>query len=217
MYCSNCGSAATGNFCSQCGSKIAAVATQIAGIPSVVAADWRFESSYDALVAKPWVKDRIAQKAAKARPGISGETVLDAFDKLTGNPIPSKTLAGVLQPLYGRMGISTGKTQDRVVRHPIGAAIVAGLCALAGNGHAVLAVQQCDNGCEVTAKLPSDMFALEGTLIVLFRTSDVGTHIEAATKIAGQWFDWGKSMRCLKRLFDAIEAELKDQQLAMSA
>ena len=79
------------------------------------------------------------------------------------------------------------------------------------------AAHQFDDGCEVTAKLPSDAFALEGSLIVAFRRITSGTHIEAATKIPGQWFDWGKSTRCLARLLQEIGTNLIDEPQALCA
>ncbi len=45
------------------------------------------------------------------------------------------------------------------------------------------------------------MFALEGDLLVSVRRTASGAEVDAATKIGGQLFDWGKSNRSLDRLF----------------
>lgn len=213
MFCSNCGSAESGKFCSQCGTKITA------SPPPVAPDNWVVEINYETLIAHPIVKVRIARQAALAKPGFTGEMVLDAFDKVTHNPVPSKALAGFLQPLYARMGIATGKTQDRVLRHPVGSVIVATLCSMARNGQAVKSVEQHTDGCQITAILPSDVFALEGNLIVSIHRFDVGTHLETATNIPGQWMDWGKSTRRLRRLITEVETELNegDEPRALSA
>ncbi len=56
------------------------------------------------------------------------------------------------------------------------------------------------------AKLPSDLWALEGQVVVTVERAGPGTRVEAATKIPGQLYDWGKSTRCLAKLFADLHA-----------
>jgi hypothetical protein len=65
-------------------------------------------------------------------------------------------------------------------------------------------VHQLSDGCIIKAALPSDVFALEGELIIGVSRQPGGTRIEARTEIAGQMFDWGKSGRCLEELFGEL-------------
>ena len=78
------------------------------------------------------------------------------------------------------------------------------LCAHARHGRALRDVQQLADGCILTAALPSDLFALEGDLIVAISRTEGGTSVEARTEIPGQMFDWGKSTRCLDQLLGEI-------------
>jgi len=54
------------------------------------------------------------------------------------------------------------------------------------------------------AALPSDVFALEGHLIVAASRQLQATRVEAHTDIPGQMFDWGKSVRCLEALLEEL-------------
>jgi len=62
-------------------------------------------------------------------------------------------------------------------------------------------VAQEPDGCTFNASLPSDVFSLEGDLAVSVRRSGAHTEVGGVTRINGQFFDWGKSNRCLDQLF----------------
>ena len=63
------------------------------------------------------------------------------------------------------------------------------------------------DGCVFEAVLPSDPMSLEGDLTVSVRRQGAGTEVAAATKIAGQMFDWGKSRRCLDVFFADLQLD----------
>lgn len=75
------------------------------------------------------------------------------------------------------------------------------LCALVRSGLPLVKVHRGDAGCVFEAKLPSDLWALEGRMVVTVERSGTQTKVEAATNIPGQLFDWGKSTRYLEKLF----------------
>lgn len=77
---------------------------------------------------------------------------------------------------------------------------------LAGqNGQKILDFEQHSDGCVITAEIPSDVWSFAGALVVSVRDSaDGGTSVEAATRIRGQMYDWGKSKRVLNALFSGI-------------
>lgn len=198
MYCSNCGAAATGNFCSQCGASLAA--------PAPVG-DWRQEVRYEALLRFAEVRDLIAAHAAQAKRGISGEQFVELCDKvlspLTG--VPLNVVTTIALPIYEHLGIRTGKKRAEFLKRPPGEVIVAALCSLGRMGQKVKAVQQATDCCGLHAELPSDLRSMTGgELRITLRRQEHGTVVEAATHIPGQLYDWGKSNQALTQLFDDL-------------
>ena len=218
MYCSECGVKGTGKFCTACGNRLAATdvgrAQQQVDAefdPTVVLAiDWSDLIDYEQLIAIPAVRDQIAHAAAQAKKRLTGEEILDlygkAMDKLTGVPLPMSALAGFAQTAYAKMGVKTGKSRSAAFAVPPGEMLVRLLCSLAKEGRGVRNVQQLSDGCIVKAALPSDLFALEGDLIVAVVRQGRATRVEAHTDIPGQMFDWGKSTRCLETLLGELGA-----------
>src|SRR5205085_9971905 len=123
-------------------------------------------------------------------------------------PIPGLSLskvASIAVPIYARMGIQTGKNRTDLIRRPSGKTLIAGICSLARYGRALKNVHQGEDGCVLEATLPSDVWSFEGQLMISVRRDREGSQVEAATKIPGQIFDWGKSKQCLNQLFDDLE------------
>lgn len=170
--------------------------------------DWQNECRYEALMQYPQVRDLIARNAARAPSGLTGEKFLDLCDEAF-SPIPGvslKSVAGMAAGLYAQWGIETCKSRRDVLPTPIGRTIVSTLCSLARHGRSVKEVQQANDGCIVTAILPSDIWSFEGQVAITLTRVPHGTRAEAATKIPGQLYDWGKSNKCLTQLFDEIES-----------
>jgi hypothetical protein len=115
-------------------------------------------------------------------------------------------LAGFAQSAYAKMGVKTGKSRSAAFAVPPGEMLVRVLCDHAKNGRTLRDVQQLSDGCIVKAALPSDLFALEGDLIVAVVRQGRATRVEAQTDIPGQMFDWGKSTRCLEGLLGELGA-----------
>lgn len=223
MYCSECGTKGTGKFCTGCGNRLAASdgpsgsagggAEQRGDAADfdatiVLSIDWSDLIDYEQLIAIPAVRDRIARAAAQSKKRLTGEEILDlygkAMDKLTGVPLPMSALAGFAQSAYAKMGVKTGKSRSATFAVPPGEMLLRLLCSLAKEGRAVRDVQQLSDGCIVKAALPSDLFALEGDLIVAVVRQGRATRVEAHTDIPGQMFDWGKSTRCLEGLLGEL-------------
>jgi hypothetical protein len=154
----------------------------------------------------PEVRERIARGAAAAPKGATGEQYLELFDKAFSPKVPLKAVVEVVAPLYARWGIGTGKSRSVILPLPPGRVLVAALCWLAGSGRALRQIRQADDGCVLEARLPSDLFSLEGELVISIRRVAEGTQVEAATRIPGQLVDWGKSTRSLTGLFEALKA-----------
>jgi hypothetical protein len=199
MFCSECGAKAGGNFCSACGAKLAGPEL----IETVQPIDWSNTIEYETLLKIPEVRQRIGQAAAQSKRRMTGEQFLDLCDKLTGKAaiIPMASIAHFAQSLHTKLGIKTSKSDSRFIARPAGEVLVALLCSLARHGREVRNAQQTADGCVVTAALPSDLFALEGDLIIAVARRPGGAQVDAHTDIKGQMFDWGKSRRCLEELF----------------
>lgn len=206
MFCSECGATAAGKFCSTCGHSLSSRSTETLALP----ADWSDVIDYETLLAIPTVRDRIAQAASQSKKSMTGEEFLEmygkALGKLAGLPIslPMTSIAHFAQSTYAKWGIKTGKSRSQFIAQPTGTVLVTILCSLARNGRALRGVHQLTDGCILVAALPSDLFALEGDLIITVGRCSNGTQIEAKTDIKGQLFDWGKSTRCLDALFAEV-------------
>jgi hypothetical protein len=138
---------------------------------------------------------------------LTGEQFLMLADKLVPLGVPLEGLVAVVQPLYIRLGIKTGKARSRQVAAPVGQVIVRALCSLARHGQKLHGVTQAADGCLLEAALPSDLFSLEGKLLVSVRRSGSQAEVCGATHIGGQLYDWGKSNRCLDKLFTDLACE----------
>ena len=212
MFCSQCGVKASGRFCHSCGSHLhfADTVPATTDTASVVnkSANWEEDPLYENIIRIESVRAVIAQHAANAPKGISAEAFLAVYDKVLQSPIPLERLAAVVQPLYASLGIRTGKDRTELLRIPVGRAIARTLCSLAKHGQTLQNVEQHENGCLVHADLPSSVCALKGALTVSLHRCESGTQVAATTSIPGQWYDWGKSNRCLEQLFNDLRTEL---------
>ncbi|MFO0947105.1 MAG: zinc ribbon domain-containing protein [Planctomycetota bacterium] len=202
MFCSNCGKPGKGNFCAHCGHRFAE------GTPEPEAPiDWENEVRYETLLRVPEVRSAIDRHGAMAKKGFTGEQFLAVFDKVSPIGVPLETVAAIAQPLYRKLGIATGKDRTETFSIPVGRVIVRVLCSLARNGQKLRGVQQGTDGCVLEAVLPSDLFSFEGELLVSVHRKGAGTEVRAVTKIPGQYFDWGKSKRCLERLVQELHVD----------
>lgn len=201
MFCSECGKSVQGKFCSLCGARLAATELATDVVPTGIDPEWDREVQYETILKYPGVRDAIKRHAQQAPKRLTGEQFLKLADKLVPLGVPLEGLVSVVQPLYARLGIKTGKKRVRQVAAPVGQVIVRALCSLARQGQRLRGVTQALDGCLLEASLPSDLFSLEGDLLVSVRRSGSQAEVCGATHIGGQLYDWGKSNRCLDKLF----------------
>jgi hypothetical protein len=200
MFCSECGKPAGGKFCANCG-------TPLASAPAEVVPQWEREVRYDTILKYPGVRDAIERSARQAPTRVTGEQFLAFADKVAPMGVPLEGLVAIAQPLYARLGIKTGKERVCQVAAPVARVIVRALCSLARRGQTLRGVTQAADGCVLEATLPSDMFALEGSILVTVRRCGELAEVCGATQIPGQLYDWGKSQRCLNTLFADLSRE----------
>ncbi len=214
MFCSECGKPARGKFCSHCGTPLDVIAEN-AIVPqhdpnvilAEVAVDWHREVRYEALLADRGVRALVDSHARLAKKRMSGEQFLSIADKLIPQPVSMEGLAAIAQPLWAKLGVKTGKHIAAEIDAPPARVIVRAMCSLARASQPIQQVVQHEDGCTIDAELPSDLFALAGTLSIEILRSAHGTRVTAATNIAGQWMDWGKSRRALEKLFSDLRQE----------
>lgn len=208
MYCSECGQPARGKFCSHCGAPLIPSQPAEALTPNAIVPDWDREVHYDVILNYPGVRETIERHAREAPQRLSGEKFLQLAEKVMPTGVPLESLAAVVQPLYARLGIKTGKERVQELSAPVGKAIVRTLCSLASHGQIVRSVTQANDGCLFEAELPSDIFAMEGKFLVsVRRTGFELAEVRGITCIEGQLYDWGKSKRCLEQLFRDLGRE----------
>lgn len=200
MYCSECGTPASGKFCANCGTRIAVpVTSALSDAPG----EWSHEVRYDVLIAHPKVRDLLAEAARVSQRHISGEQILKVYDKFVVKAVcgvDSSDLATTIVPILTRMGIQTVHQRTESIAAPPGHSIVAVLSSLATRGNTIREVHQASNGCAIEAVLPSDLWSWEGTLLVTIEADGPRCRLDARTTIGGQMFDWGKGTRRLDQL-----------------
>jgi len=216
MYCSHCGTKASGNFCTACGTALGASNSKAEPQPSPVvrskSEDWSEIVDYDVLLRVPEVRDLIASYASRSKSKMTGEQFLELCDKfispLTAG-VPLSPLAKVSQSMYAKLGVKTGKTRTEFLQAPAGRVLVRTLCSLAERGHELRTTKSAIEGSLLEATLSSDLLVFAGDVIVTVERVPQGTRVEAFTNIPGQMFDWGKSTRCLAMLFDDLRTQVR--------
>ncbi len=201
MYCHRCGAEVHGLYCSHCGTR---VLSDSAATPPE--RGWIDEIRYDVLLRHSDVRELIARYAARSPQRMSAEDFLELCDKAFV-PVAGVSLVKVCamtQPISAALGVKTGKRRKEFFTVPAGKVLVAVLCSLARHGQPIDTVEQGIDGCLLKAVLPSDIWSFEGEFLVTVQRLDQGTSVEAATHVRGQLFDWGKSGRAIRTLFNDI-------------
>jgi hypothetical protein len=234
MFCCECGKPVNGKFCSHCGTPVVtslgatATATAPAAVPVNIPvtgpamppslpatgsepANWETEHRYEALIQVPHIRETIERHTRMAKKGVSADEINELSAKLMFHGAPIHKLAPLMQPLYSKFGMGTGKERTQEFDLPIGRVMFRMLCSLARHGQLLRGVRQGTDGCEFEAMLPSDFRSFEGEVHVTVRrgpnTVRFQTQVAAAAKIRGQLFDWGKSRNCLEELFADLQLD----------
>lgn len=197
MYCSNCGSEASGNFCSSCGHPLRQQEEAFTG-------DWSELLDYETLIRVPEVRELIGQYGARSRKRLDPEELFQLLDKV-GVPVPMSDIAAVAQPISEGLGFKTRGSDSRFFQQPPGCVLVAVLCALARNGQPVEQVHQGEDRCVIQSALPATLWSLKGDLRITVGRETDGTRVDAQSLFRGQIFDWGNSRRCLRQIFSEVE------------
>ncbi len=205
MYCSHCGAKETGNFCSQCGTKLAT-----SDLETTETTNWHDEIDYSKLLTIPEVGRLISQAEKNGTRNLSMEEILalfgDTLKPLTGG-VSLEKIADISRPLSSKLDLKVRKNRCTTLAEPPGKIIVKFLCWLAKSDQKVVAVNQAHDGCIIEATLPSDIWSRAGNISVMVKRKNNNTLFEATSEIKGQMFDFGKSERLLDNLFEYIHEE----------
>ncbi len=212
MFCSNCGVKASGNFCSACGHRLRSPSGPSAGAsssetrsePKAFTGDWSQLLEYETLVQIPEVRASIQEYGEQAKANLNPFDLFRLLDK-AGVPVPMTAIATVAQPVSEGLGFKTQGSKSGVFPHPPGRILVALLCALARGGQKVERVEQAEDGCVIHSTLPATLFSLKGNLRFAVSRDGVGTKLESSSLFKGQIYHHGKSQRCLRKVFTAVE------------
>lgn len=207
MFCSECGKSVHGKFCSFCGTARTAADLAVEIKPMDVVPDWEGEVQYESIIRFPGVRESIERHSQQAIKQLSGEQFLALADKLVPLGVSLESLASIAQPLYAKLGIKTGKQRCQQLQAPFARVMVRALCSLARRGQSLRRVTQAVDGCLLEATLPSDLCSLEGELLLSMRRVGSQAEVNGSTRIPGQIYDWGKSNRCLDRLFTDLASD----------
>ncbi len=206
MYCSKCGSEASGNFCWSCGTAL----QQGSATPFV--GDWSELVDYATLVQIPEVRQRISLSASRAKPSMTGEEFMERCDKVLAplmGGVSTAGLARICQPLYAKLGLASTKTREQHTGEPVGRVIVNVLCSMAEHDQKITQAIQMPDGCVLEASIPSDIYSFAGDLSVHVKRLDQMTSVTAIATIKGQKFDWGKTGRCVDQLFSDLNGRMR--------
>jgi hypothetical protein len=167
---------------------------------------WYAEHRFEVITGVPAVSRAIGSCAAHAPARMSAEEFLaKAAVVLPHAAIRRGGARG--HGLALRWGWRTDKSREAEIPAPVGRVIASVLCSLAYHGQAVHSVEQREDGCTLTAEIPSDFKTFGGVLAVNVRRGSSGsTTVQATAQIPGQLFDWGKSKQTLAALFADVLA-----------
>ncbi len=209
-YCVHCGADGALAFCSRCGQSQASDSAN--SEPSALPmGDWITSIHYEQLLTHPEPRQRIAAASRGAREGITSENLLAVFDAVNPTGISFEKLAQAVVPICDKMGLHTGHQSQCAYNAPPGRLFVATLCTLAANALVVDQVDQQATQCALVATIPSGWITNRGKLHVLVEDRQRYTELSLGVRIAGQWYDWGKSKRMISAIFSAVDADLADQ------
>lgn len=200
MFCSECGAAGAGKFCSACGHAL------IASPPPI---DWESSIEHSVIVKVPEVAEQIRQAEVRASKRLQGDAVIDLVDKLAAPltmGISSRLTAKVLTPIASALGIRTKKAHCQSFALPPGRAMARLLIGMADRGYKLTSVEQQPASCTLTADIPADLCSLVGTLRIELTRTAMGVNLSVEAVIEGQWYDWGKCNRRIGELLQSIRS-----------
>lgn len=167
------------------------------------------EHRFEVIVGTPEVVAAIRRCTVQARVSMSAEEFLARAAAVIPH-LDTAIRDGAAQrgrALALRRGWRVEKSQEVEIPAPIGRVIARVLCSLAYHGQVVHSVDQREDGCTLTAEIPSDPETFGGVLRVSIGRGQPGsTVVRAKAHIPGQLYDWGKSKQTLAALFNDVLA-----------
>lgn len=224
MFCTNCGRrmSEAHRYCGACGTPVGLAADPAPDPAAAAAPDrrggtlpWTDTVDYRQVLADPKVAALVARAADTNPGGMSADAFLTSAKPLLAMTparlVPVKLLAEVAPDLYARMGISTTKHDSAQFDAPPGRVIAAILCSLASRGQTLREGAQAEDGCVLTAVLPSSAWHWAGTIAAEVARDGPGTTVSATVNIPGQAFAWGRGTKAAAALLTDVSRFLSLQ------
>ncbi|TWU57640.1 hypothetical protein [Rubripirellula reticaptiva] len=231
MFCVHCGADGAAKFCSACGKNQSPAS--LSGDPGGIfssddqllveneiveavlvdeSADWTNSIHYQTVLDHPVARARIAASAKIAKPGVTGEDLLEVFDAVSPIGFSLGKFTKAILPIYDKLGIKMDRQTQGVFDTSPGRLMLAVLCTIASKAWVIDEVHQSIDQCSLSTELPSGLITNRGRLHVLIEACDGYCRITFNATISGQLYDWGKSNRLMSDMFSDICADLTDQQ-----
>lgn len=220
MYCVHCGAEGAATYCGKCGKlqKPSQTASSSRTDDSIVPAsevidptDWVTSLDYHRLLEFKEPRQRIVAASKKCRPGVTGEDVLAILEAVAISKVSLTKLTHAIVPIMDKLGFRTTNQSQSVWRVEAGRILLAYLCSLASKSLEVTDVEQKEDSCVLSAKIPLGIFTNPGKVITTLETNSGWVRVTLAATISGQWHDWGKSKRLIEDILAGINADLIDQ------
>ena len=194
MYCHQCGNKTDESVCPNCGTKILTPESKILE-------SWRKERDYHKIARHPEVLDLIVSYS-RSKSKLSGNDVLNKVDLVFGTltGISMKLLEEVAVPLYEKLGVKTSKSNSIVLQQSIQEAFFRTICSMVKNGYSLDKFYEAKDGVILVAKIKSDLLTWGGNVLVELKENDGEVYVKINTLIRGQFYDWGKGKRILKKI-----------------
>ncbi len=178
--------------------------------------DWTMSLHYEHVLAVPEARQRIAAASTGTAAGVTAEDLLKIFDAVSPIGISMEKLSGALIPIADKMGIKMQQAASAIFPAPPGRVLLATLCVLATRGMELLDAKQLPEACALVAKIPSGLYTNPGQLNVVLRIANTGVLMQLEARIAGQYYDWGKSKRMINQIFMDVGNDLMAQMTSQA-
>jgi len=195
MYCHKCGEKTNEEFCKNCGTKIVKE-------DSIILESWKKENDYNKIIRHPDVLDLISEYSKKSKSKLSGEELISKFDLVFGTVtgLSLGFLTEIMIPIYGRLGIKTGKANSIRLNESIQEVFVKTMCSLEKNSHPIEEFHKAKDGLILIGNIKSDWKSFGGKILIELCDNNDSVDAKIQTIIKGQLYDWGKSKKIVKTI-----------------
>jgi hypothetical protein len=226
MYCVQCGAGGAARFCRECGKSQSLdiqdgstvfVEPNTAVSKASLTDDWAQGLDYHRLLEFDEPRKRLVAASKRSKSGVTGDDVLAIFEAVSPSKISWSKLTHAIVPFVDKLGIRTSNRTQADWQAPAGRVLLAYLCTLASHSLEVTEVQQEEDSCILSAKIPLGIITNSGKVTTKLETQSGWVRATMVVTISGQFYDWGRSKRLLEDFLAGINADLMEQDASGKA